>query len=943
MSSNPFEKRTPVVALLSAAIAIALYGAPAVVRAQSNADSPANTAAAAENTDAAAASKKQKDATELNEIVVSFSGSLIKALDEKRDNTGQVDVIVAEDIGKFPDLNLAESLQRIPGVSIARDAGEGRNISVRGLGPVFSRVRINGLEALTTTGGTDSSGGANRGRGFDFNIFASELFNNLTVRKTSSAEVDEGSLGATVDLTVARPFDYQDFTFVTSAQGGYNDLSEEFDPRAAMLISNTFADGKFGALLSVAYSQRNLSEEGHSTVRWDPGTASGGFAASSPFAAARGATVFHPRIPRYGQLIHDQERLGITTSLQWAPQSGTMLTLDSMFGRFDATRTENFLEAISFSRTGAAGKPATIVLDGEIDSRGNLVYGVFDNVDIRSESRYDELTTEFSQTSLNLDHEFSDRFRINAMVGASRSNFKNPIQTTVTLDRLDVDGYSWDYRDNDRVPLFNYGFDVNDPAAWSFANGRSEIRLRPQSALNEFSTGKIDLIFDINDNLVLKGGLNWKEYEFTSAEQRRVSETNVTNLPAGISLAELTRLASFGAGLGLPAGSDRTWLIPDIDAFADLFDIYGNQGIYALTPDVASARANNHNIKEEDLAAYLQLDFFTEVGGIPVRGDFGVRQVNTDQTSTGFAVVNNVPVQIRVQRDYDDLLPSFNLAADLTEDLVMRFGVAKVMSRPGLGNLVPGVTVSVSGGNRVVTGGDPYLEPFRAKTADLGLEWYFDEGSLLSLAVFYKDIDTFVQTSRETRPYNTSGLPDILLAGTGALPTDEFQFNIPINTPGGDLSGFEISYQQPFNFLPEAWSGFGTILNYTFVKSDIQYNTAAGAPSLKTDLNGLSKNAYNATVYFERDKYSLRLSGAYRDDYLTTVPGRNGNDVEGTKATFNLDMSASYSVNEHLQFVLEALNLTDEYNDQWVDSAADRSSVYHHTGRQYYAGVRYRF
>ncbi len=940
MSNNPFEMRRPAMALLSAAIAIALYGLPASSRAQSTADAPVAVAAEAE---AEKAKQNEKSATEMEEIVVSFSQSLIKALDEKRAATGQIDVIVAEDIGKFPDLNLAESLQRIPGVSIARDAGEGRNISVRGLGPGFSRVRINGMEALTTTGGTDSSGGANRGRGFDFNVFASELFNTLAVRKTSSAEVEEGSLGATVDLTVARPFDYQDFTFVVSGQGGYNDLSDEFDPRAAMLISNTFADGTLGALLSVAYSERNLSEEGFSAVRWDSGTSSGGFAASSPFADARLATVFHPRIPRYGQLIHEQERLGVTTSLQWAPASGTLLTLDSMFGKFDAKRTENFLEAISFSRTGAAGKPATVVLDGEIDGRGNLVYGVFDNVDVRSESRYDELVTKFSQTSLNLDHEFTDRLRLNALVGMSRSNFQNPIQTTITLDRADTDGYSWDFRDNDRLPGIDYGFDVNDPANWRFAPGLSEIRLRPQSALNEFQTARSDLIFDISDNFVLKGGITWKEYKFTSHESRRASETLVPALPNGISLAELTRLTNFGAGLGLPTGNDQSWLIPDINAFAEALGIYSGQGIYAISQNVPSARGNNHVITEEDLSTYLQLDFFGDWGSVPIRGDVGIRQVNTDQTSSGFAVVNSTPVLVTVNRDYDDFLPSFNIAADLTDDLVLRFGAAKVMSRPGLGLLVPGVTVSVSGGSRTVTGGDPLLDPFRATTADLGLEWYFDEGALLSAALFYKDIESFVQTSRETRPYNTSGLPESLLAGTGALPTDEFQFNIPINTPGGELSGFELSYQQPFNFLPEPWNGFGAIINYTFVESKIQYNTAAGAPSLRTDLVGLSEDAYNATVYFERDKYSIRLSAAYRDDYLTTVPGRNGADVEGTKGTFNLDMSAAYNFSENLEFVLEALNLTDEFNDQWVDSVGDRPSVYHHTGRQYYAGVRFRF
>ncbi len=148
-----------------------------------------------------------------------------------------VDAIVAEDIGKFPDLNLAESLQRIPGVVITREAGEGRNISVRGLGPDFTRVRINGMEALTTVGAGDQSGGTNRGRGFDFNVFASDLFSQLVVRKTASADVEEGSLGATVDLRTARPFDYDGFTFAASGQAGYNQMAEKADPRLAALVS----------------------------------------------------------------------------------------------------------------------------------------------------------------------------------------------------------------------------------------------------------------------------------------------------------------------------------------------------------------------------------------------------------------------------------------------------------------------------------------------------------------------------------------------------------------------------------------------------------------------------------------------------------------------------------------------------------------------------------
>ena len=251
---------------------------------------------------------------EIEEVIVTgFRQSLSVALDEKRDAVGAIDAIVAEDIADFPDLNLAESIQRVPGVSIARDAGEGRQISVRGLGPQFTRVRINGMEAMSANGGTDAAGGTNRDRSFDFNTFASELFNSITIRKTSAAETEEGSLGATVDLRSARPFDYDGFTVVTGVQGSYNDITEDLDPRGAFLISDTFADGKFGALLSVAYTERKLLDEGSSTVRWQDSRNSDGtlnavadFGPLAPgYAAAPTLDQLNSRIPAaYPALRH---------------------------------------------------------------------------------------------------------------------------------------------------------------------------------------------------------------------------------------------------------------------------------------------------------------------------------------------------------------------------------------------------------------------------------------------------------------------------------------------------------------------------------------------------------------------------------------------------------------------------------------------------------------
>jgi TonB-dependent receptor len=925
--------------VLSAAIATALSGMAQAAAA----DAPAATAddvAAAPSADAEKAADPN-DPKALEAVVVTYKDSLEKAIDLKRATVTQSDVILAEDIGKFPDLNLAESLQRVPGVSIARDAGEGRQISVRGLGPDFTRVRINGMEALSTTGGTDSSGGNNRGRGFDFNVFASDLFNKIEVHKTAAAEIEEGSLGATVDLSTPHPFDYNRFTFASSAQAGYNDLSDKTNPRAAALISNVFLDGQFGALFSVAYSHRKLSEEGSSTVRWDNGTSSGGFSPDSTFAPALLPTTFHPRIPRYGVLTHDQERLGMTGSLQWQAGENTLVTLDGLYADFDAKRNEDFLEAISFSRSGA-GKPQTIVRNGEVDSHGNLVYGVFDNVDMRSESRYDELETKFKQFNLTLDHSFSDNVRMHALIGHSRSDFDNPIQTTITLDHANANGYSWDYRGDDRSPAIDYGFDVNDPANWTFAPGLSEIRLRPNTTANIFGTQQLDIAWDINDTFRIKAGVDWKSYKFATTEMRRSSEVSVPALPPGTSLDELVRRLNFGSGLNAPGGTATGWIAPNIDAFADLFGIYGNSGAFTLSPSASGALGNNRDVREQDHGGFLQGDLNTELFGLPLRGNLGLRVVNTEQRSRGFAIINSVPTYTTIEREYDDTLPSLNLALSLTDDLVLRFGAAKVVARPGLGNLTPGVTVNVSGGSRTVNGGNPYLDPFRAKTADLGLEWYFAEGSLLGASLFYKDISSFVQTSRETRPYNTSGLPDSLLEGTGALPTDDFQFNIPVNTPGGKLKGVELSYQQPFTFLPGFWSNFGTLLNYTYVDSKIQYVTSTGAASLETDLTGLSKNAYNATLYYEKDRFTARISAAYRDGYLTTVPGRNNNDVEGTKETLNVDFMATWRWNDHVEFTFEGVNLTDEYNDQWVDANGDRSTVYTHIGREFYVGVRVR-
>ncbi|MBB3777494.1 TonB-dependent receptor [Xanthomonas campestris] len=883
-------------------------------------------------------------AVDLDTVTVTgYRASVEKALDIKRGEAGVVDAIVAEDIGKFPDLNLAESLQRIPGVVITREAGEGRAISVRGLGPEFTRVRINGMEALTTVGAGDQSGGTNRGRGFDFNVFASDLFSQLIARKTASADVEEGSLGATVDLRTARPFDYNGFTFAASGQAAYNAMAEKANPRVAALIANTWADNTFGALLSVAYTEREVLEEGSNTGRWANGPSNGGFSATSPFAAARSADVYHPRFPRYTQQIHDQQRLGVTGALQWKPTDRTTLSLDMLYSKIEAKRDERYIEAISFSRGGNArpvlvGKPATVVRNGEVRNNA-LVYGEFDNVDIRTENRHDEWNTEFRQVSLDLEHRFNDDFSINARVGTSRSAHENPVQTTIIMDKYDVDGYSYDYRGNSRAPVLNYGINPTDPTGWELA----EIRLRPQTVDNDFDTGQIDFNWNISPGFRLKGGVLAKNYTFSTVELRRANELAVPTFANGTRIvpADLTEQA----GLKGINGSPSNWVVPNLDAVADLFGIYSNSGSFAVAPRVNNSRS----VEEKDRGVWLMGEFSTDLGSIPFSGNFGVRYVETEQESTGYALINNAPALTTVGRKYSNTLPSFNLVAELAPDLLLRLGAAKVMSRPGLGSLTPGVTVAVAGGARTVAGGNPDLDPIEATNVDLGLEWYFNEGAMLGVGLFYKDIESFIQTAREVRPYSSSGLPASLLEGTGATVNDDFAFSIPLNTPGGELKGVEANYTQPFTFLPGKWANLGVQLNYTWVDSKIQYLASSGAPVMKNDLLGLSRSSWNATLFYEGESFAGRVSATNRDDYLTQAPGAetgfNVDGVHGMTGTTILDASLRYKISKQLELSLEGINLTNEASDEWVSSprTGQLPLQYAETGRQYLLGLRYKF
>ncbi|MEQ1729429.1 MAG: TonB-dependent receptor [Vicinamibacterales bacterium] len=500
------------------------------------------------------------------------------------------------------------------------------------------------------------------------------------------------------------------------------------------------------------------------------------------------------------------------------------------------------------------------------------------------------------------------------------------------------------------MPRFNYGFDVTNPANWAFSSSTalgdaSIIRLRPNKTLNTYETGQIDFAFDLDDRFTIKVGASTKEFGFQVAEIRRASEgvpaSVLTQLAAeGVPLsAYTTTISGFGRNLDLPAGTPTTWVIPDLNALNRLINFSCNcvnqYGDFRLTRFDGETRSAT----ETSNGAYAQLDWNLELAGLPVRGNVGVRYVETELTSTG--ILSGTP--ITVTSTYEDTLPSLNVAIEPMDNFLVRFAASKVMARPSLDSLTPGGSVDASPPGLSLTAGNPFLDPIRSNNYDLSFEWYPYDEALFAVAIFRKEIGSFVQRLRATVPYSATGFPTTLLP-SGVTPDDLFAVTSFVNTPGGDLTGFEITLQSPFTFLKGPLEGFGGLVNYTEIESSFNYivNATTGA-TVTQPLVGQSPRSASATLYYERGPFEARISGTYRDEYLTLVPAQSGNDVEGKAEQLNVDMSMSYSLADNLTLSFEGINLTDQFDERWINSQRQNSNNYEHTGREFVFGVRYTY
>jgi TonB-dependent receptor len=896
----------------------------------SSAATPAmQSVAVAQQTAAPAAQAQASDQDEQvasPEIVVTgFRGSLEKAQDLKRKAVNLTESILAEDMAKMPDLNLSESIQRLPGVAISREGGEGRNIILRGFSPDFTRTTLNGMEVPASSDGLDSGGFTiNAGRAFDFHVFASELFNRIDVQKTQRASIEEGGIAGTVDLYSAKPFDFKGFHIVASAQGGYNAMTRKVDPRATLMISDTFADDTIGILLSAAYSKRTVYQEGFASVRWTSPFVNGdSWADTNPTvtgtptncgAADRLDCLWAPRLPRADFFGNDQKRLGLTGSIQAKPIDGMKISFDVLYSQLDNDRYNyNSMEWLlthgpAGSFVGQTPLSFTIAPDGK-----ELVAAAFNDVTSWYESRHQTSMSKFQQYVLSGDYQISDTLKFDAMVGKARDAADRTELRFYT--RSIPHYYSYDYSGSVDVAKVSYGsYDPNNISNFIDA-------ITPANRLNNV----------VKDNFTAKANLSFKKGDFTAqigvAHNRRLVSYSEAqgDLPGFAPQNYLTSFPIAHFGDGVVDGGLPTFAVIDFDKIENSSLISSN-----YTINIGAG----WEVVEKTTGGYGEVTGEIALGGMKLRLDGGVRYVRTDVGSS--AIIAASPVTVK--RHYDNFLPSFNAALNITPDLVARVSYARSMTRPGLAALNIAAPVFEYTTRTVSNLGDPNLKPYLSNDFDAGLEWYFSKGGLFAIGAFKKDIISSLTTSvvQQAVPHEYWAAiyadPRYSPSYNADPATAQYTFYKTVNTPGGNsVTGFEATLNLPFTFLPGMLSNLGFASNYTHVTA--------------RDSTGLSPNSYNFTGYYDTGKTGLRVSVNKRDDYLLSEPGGNGHVQERKYGPTQVDLSAYYNLTKRLSLNVQGINITNEKERIYGTGDGSQYLVreFSKTGAQWFVGARYQF
>nr|WP_246432360.1 TonB-dependent receptor [Xanthomonas theicola] len=799
--------------------------------------------------EAPASGPAPKNVQELDTIsVTGYRASLQKSLNIKRNADAIVDAISAEDVGKFPATNVAESLSHLPGVSVDRQFGEGEKVSILGTDPALNRVLLNGQSIASTSWGGDPNNPDSRS--FNYSLLAPEVIGSAEVYKSAQASIDEGSLGGTVILHTRKPLELEKNLLTGSVGYGYNDRSEDGKPNASLLYNWKNDAGTLGVLGSVMHSERSLRRDGVEIFGYSAIQGAG-----FPDAVAAGKQGVYPSAINTALFLQTRKRDGVTGALQWKPSEAFELSYTGLY-------VEETFDNVNQSRF-ADIKPATATALNVVD--GVATSGAYgDNAQTILDSYVRSTTVKTSSNTLRGDWH-GDGWNVSGQVGATRSAGGADRIYGVTLGGNGGYRYAIDHR---RV-----GVDYAVPPSTLENMSVKSATVNRYPNLDKERYAQLDFDHDVEWGPVTKLRAGVKATRHSTAQDTYYNDYRED---PGNTLARFYGGTTPGGYLdGLSVSDDmRRWPLQSRGAIVDY--VRSLPGSDTLRPSYN----NTFGVIERNRAAYLQADF----SGYSYRGNIGVRYVNTRDAISGYRYVgNDAYAPVNENKSYGEWLPSLNFAYDLSDALILRVAAAKVIARPRYADLTP--YINADDNKLTASSGNPALDPYRSTNYGASLEWYFAPNSVLAGELFYRDISNYILQTLVNRPlYNTRYKRE-----------DVYQVTLPQNSGAAKVKGVSLSYQQ------ELGGGFGVAANYTYSKADTQ-------SSYNLPYN--SKNSYNLSPYFEQGPWEARLTLGWRSAYFTEI-GRLGAS-QMTDAFTQLDASVAYAITDKVKLQLEASNLLDE-------------------------------
>ncbi|KMT64046.1 TonB-dependent receptor [Catenovulum maritimum] len=929
------------------------------------------------------AAEESADETE----VISVTGirnSLKESAYLKRNASQVVDAITAEDIGKLPDNNIAEALQRVTGVQIGRDAGgEGAGFQVRGLSQ--NRVEVNGRSLISNNADNRSN---------SFTGISSSLFAGVEVIKSPSASDTEGALGATVRLKTRKPFDTKPGTVSVTAKVGYDSLRKnEKDPEVSVFASNTWDTslGQLGALVNVSYQDYHQRTDQIENNGWRK-LNSASYQNGEANEVDPGYPVWVPRTNRFQRFDYDRQRVGLDTSIQFAPNEEMEFFLDATYVKFETQQNQpkvvvdlkggslgfSFDDADLMTIENIDGSQQGFLMSGDVTSKIDPVNPGSGQTGWVKYNPTNQLTDEY-QYALAFGGEIvKGDLVINSQIQTSKAvNDSKNINTNFLLspEEQEMQKVFYDFSGNGAPQV-----DIQLP------NGRSgestegfymtNIWARNQDKETGEDSFKLDLDYTLDNGIFtnVEAGLRLaertakrKEFQLSDTDNYLSDDENAEYYDSSyagqnmqILISDLpSELDGFIVNTddqfmdGEPGEIPRSWFTlrelsqPEFKAMGDIVlaldDSPNHSGPVSVFAENTLAW---FDISEKTTALYAQANF----EGDFFRGNFGGRYVNTDATM----IANENGSPRSVTNEYSNFLPSVNINFDIAENMNLRFAAAKVMSRPNPVDLSP--ALNLGGNSQSAKRGNPNLNPFEATQFDLSYEWYISDTSAFTAALFYKDVASFFKTGTVNeiidpeQDRNDDGCTwSLYLENTDANCTeskaleDEVVITQQINGDEGKIQGTELSWQQDFsNMLPAPFDGLGYVLNYTYTDSEqpVENQNSNQVTGEQLSLPDLSKNSYNAIMYYEKHGFGIRLAYNYRDERVTS--NSQGGLAKYADAYDQLDISADYKISNELNVFFSGTNITDSDVYQYLGVPGVTNS-YRKTGPRYTLGIRATF